>query len=98
MSYLLSTRDTAKGLLVAACDAEVLGETYEEDAVRLHVREAFYGGDEASLDAIMDALDRCFTANLVGNALIDALLDEGVLEEEEVEHVAGMAHSQLFRI
>lgn len=98
MPYLLATRDTRKGLLVAACDAEVLGETFEDGAVRLDVSEEFYGGEDASIEAIVDALDRCFTANLVGNALIDALLERDVLEEGEVEHVDGMAHSQLFRI
>lgn len=98
MSYRLTTRDTVKGMLVAACDADVLGETFEEGPVRLHVSEAFYGGEDATLDAIMTALEDCFTANLVGNTLIDALLEAGVLQEGEVERIDGVAHSQLFRI
>ena len=44
---LLRERDTPEGLLVSVCDADCLGETFEDGPVSLDVTEEFYGGEEA---------------------------------------------------
>ncbi len=89
---------TDKGTIVAACDADILGDTYEEDGVTVAVTEEFYGGEEVELDAVVAALRNFFTANLVGNELVDGLVAEGVVQSEEVETVDGVQHVQLFRV
>ncbi|MDY6769323.1 MAG: DUF424 family protein [Candidatus Nanohaloarchaea archaeon] len=89
---------TEKGVVVAACDRALLGDVYKEDGVTLDVDEDFYGGEEVDIDGVVAALDGFFTANLVGNELVGALLDEGVVAEDEVETVDGVKHVQLFRV
>lgn len=89
---------TGKGTIVAACDAAILGDTYEEDGVTVAVTEEFYGGDEVELAAVVAALNDFFTANLVGNELLDGLVDTGVVDETEIETVDGVQHVQLFRV
>lgn len=98
MPYTATIRETEKGVLVAAADRAIIGNRYEEDGVTLHVREGFYGGKDIGLDALVDVLDRCFTANLVGNELIPALIDAGAVAADEVKLVDGMRHAQLFRL
>lgn len=98
MMYALNVRRTAKGRVVAACDADVLGETFEDGAVRLEVSEGFYGGDEADIDEVVDAVAGCFTANLVGNELVPALVEAGVVAAGAVEEVDGVKHVQLFTV
>lgn len=96
--FSLRVQETRKGRVVAACDLDLLGETFTEGDVTLHVDEAFYGGDEVELAAVVDALDRYHTANLVGNELIDGLMEAGLVQEEEPEQVDGVRHVQLFRV
>ena len=76
-SLLLSERDTDEGLLVAVCDADVLGETFENGAVSLTVTEEFYDGDPADPDDVAESLARCSTANLVGENAVGLAIEHG---------------------
>ena len=96
MMFSLNVRRTPQGTVVAACDLDVLGETFTEGDVTLHVDPDFFGGDEVELDAVVDALDRFHTANLVGNELVAALVEEGVVDAAEPETVDGVRHVHLF--
>lgn len=96
--YSCRTVQTAKGKIVAACDLEILGDSYSEDGVKLDIKEDFYGGEEVDLEGVTDALERFFTANLAGNQLVEALVEAGVVQEEEIETVDGVKHVQLFRV
>jgi len=92
------TIQTGKGKIVAACDLDVLGDTYSEDGVRLEVKEDFYGGEEKELHEVVENLRDFFTANLVGNELVEALVDEDIVKRGEVREVDGVKHVQLFRV
>ncbi len=98
MMYTCRTIRTQKGTVVAACDTDILGDVYTEDGVTLDIDEGFYDGDECELAGVIDALDGFFTANLAGNRLVAALVDEGVVQEGEVATVDGVKHVQLFRV
>ncbi|MDY6773965.1 MAG: DUF424 family protein [Candidatus Nanohaloarchaea archaeon] len=96
--YSCRTVETSKGKVVAACDLEILGDSYREDGVKLELDRDFYGGEEVELEGVLEALEGFFTANLAGNDLVEALIEEGVVEEDEVETVDGTKHVQLFRV
>lgn len=98
MMFSIKVHDTRKGRVVAACDEEVLGELYEEGKVRLEVDEDFYGGRKAGLEEVLQELENYVTANLVGNRLVEALVEEEVVEEGEFEEVDAVKHAQLFRV
>ncbi|QZY00796.1 DUF424 domain-containing protein [Halobaculum rubrum] len=97
-AFLLSRRETPEGTLVAVCDADVLGETFEDGEVRLEVTEAFYGGDEAEpadADAVVEGLYDADTANLVGADCVGVAVDAGVIDADRVLEVDDTLHAQL---
>lgn len=96
--FLLNVHGTEKGDVVAACDADVLGEEFSDEKRRLAVDEGFYGGEEAEIVEIVAALEDCHTANLVGDDLIAALVEADALAESEVVEIGGVKHAQLFRV
>lgn len=98
MMFSCRTIRTDKGKIVAACDLHILGNSYAEDGVNLEVAEDFYGGEELGLEAIVEHLQEFLTANLVGNELVEALVEEGVVNPPEVDEVDGVKHVQLFRV
>jgi hypothetical protein len=95
---LLSERETSEGLLVAACDADLLGETFAEGELSLTVTEEFYGGDEVDVDAAVAAIERADVANLVGAETVGAAVDAGVVDEATVLEVEDTPHAQLLRM
>jgi hypothetical protein len=95
---LLSERETTEGLLVAACDADLLGETFAEGEVSLTVSEEFYGGDEVDAAAAVDAVRRADVANLVGAETVGAAVDAGVVDETTVLEVEDTLHAQVLRL
>ena len=95
---LLRERETPEGLLVSVCDADCLGETFEEGPISLEVTEDFYGGDDAENadeTAVVDSLLRATTANIVGEHAVSVAVDAGLVDEGRVLEVDGTLHAQL---
>jgi hypothetical protein len=95
---LLRERETPEGLLVSVCDADCLGETFEDGTVSLEVTEEFYGGDDAenaTEEAVIDSLRRATTANIVGERSVGIAVDAGLVDEGRVLEVDGTLHAQL---
>ncbi len=95
---LLRERETKRGLLVSVCDAECLGETYENGRATLEVTEAFYGGDEAvnvDGDEVVAGLKRAQIANIVGMEAVGIAVEAGLVDEETVLEFEQTRHAQL---
>lgn len=96
MNIRMKCHRNPKGKVVAACDAAVLGETFTDGDVSLTVEKAFYDGQEASLDEMLEELVSATTGNFVGTDLIDALVAEDLIQEDQVKHIDGTPHSQIY--
>ncbi|WP_436901124.1 DUF424 domain-containing protein [Halovenus halobia] len=92
---LLTERDTGKGRLVSVCDADLLGETFENGELSLTVNEEFYKGEPADEQAIIGSLAKCSVANIVGEDAVGLALEHGFVEEENVLDIDGTRHAQL---
>lgn len=94
-ALVLNERDTDEGVLVSVCDADVLGETFENGTVSLTVEEGFYDGDEAEPAAVVDSLSQCTTANLVGTRAVEVAIQHGFVDEENVLELGETRHAQM---
>ncbi|SEA23102.1 hypothetical protein SAMN04488065_2362 [Haloplanus vescus] len=92
---LVRERETPEGLLVAVCDEECLGETYDDGDVSLTVTEEFYGGEESDADEVVDSLTRASVANLVGEECVTVAIEAGLVDEERVLDLGEALHAQL---
>ncbi|WP_115865307.1 DUF424 domain-containing protein [Halorussus litoreus] len=95
---ILTERDTDEGLLVAVCDDDVLGETFEDDGVSLTVTEEFYGGESVDEETVVASLARASVANIVGTEAVELAIEEGFVDEECVLDVASTRHAQYLRM
>lgn len=95
---LLAERETPEGLLVSVCDSDALGETFENGEVSLTVDPEFYDGEPADADAVIDALARCTTANLVGTDAVAVAVEAGFVDEANVLDIDGTRHAQYLRL
>ncbi|MDQ2050852.1 DUF424 family protein [Natronolimnohabitans sp. A-GB9] len=95
---IVKERQTQKGLLVAVCDEDVLGETFETDDISLTVTEEFYGGESVEESAVVDSLARATVANIVGTRAVELAVEEGFIDEANVLEVETTLHAQLLRM
>lgn len=95
---LVTERQTEEGLLVSACDTDVLGETFQDGDVSITVTEEFYGGDAVETDAAIEALQRADVANLVGTTTVETAIDAGIVDEHAVLSIDDTLHAQLLRM
>jgi hypothetical protein len=100
MTVLLTERETPEGLLVTVCDADVVGETFENGSVSLTVEADFYaeGAREADAEAVTDSLARALTANLVGVRAVEIAVEHGFVDEGNVLELDGTRHAQYLRL
>jgi len=95
---ILRERKTQQGLMVAVCDSDVLGETFENGEVSLTVNEEFYGGDEAEEETVVESLARASIANIVGARAVEVAVEAGIIDDAHVLEVGETRHAQLVRI
>jgi hypothetical protein len=93
--FLLTERETDEGLLVSVCDADVLGDTFDNGEVSLTVEEEFYDGETADEEAVVRSLARCSVANIVGTRAVGLAIDRGFVAEENVLEFDDTRHAQL---
>ena len=87
-----------RGVLVAACDAGLLGETFRQGKMKLEVSTQFYGGALCSVEKAIEALAEADVANLVGEATIKAAVDKGLVDPEAVIYFGAVPHVQIVRL
>ncbi|ELY88395.1 DUF424 domain-containing protein [Natrialba taiwanensis] len=94
----VTERQTPEGLLVAVCDSDILGETFEAEDLSLTVTDEFYGGDEVDESVVIDSLARADVANIVGTRSVSLAIEEGFVDEANVLDVGETRHAQLLRM
>jgi hypothetical protein len=95
---LLRERSTQEGPLVSVCDADVLGETFENDEVSLTVDAEFYDGEAASVEEVVASLSRASVANLVGHEAVGVAVEHDFVEEANVLELEDTVHAQYLQL
>ena len=98
MQVHLRVMHEKRGLLVAACDAGLLGGTFRQGKMKLEVSTEFYGGALCSIKEAVEALARADVANLVGEATINAAVDKGLVDPQAVIYFGAVPHVQIVKL
>ena len=85
-------------VLVAACDKELLGNVLREGQLRLEVRPAFYEGEDASEELLLNRLNNATIANLVGKRTVGLAAKHNFIDEECILYIGGVPHAQLVKM
>lgn len=85
-------------VVVAVCDKEILGKTFKEGKLKIHVSEEFYKGDLVEIEDAISAIERATIANLVGEKIIARAAKEGLLHKDSVIYIQGIPHVQIVKI
>jgi len=89
---------TGGELLVAACDAELVGKRFEEGELCLELRASFYEGERVDRRLFLEVLALATIANLAGEEAVGAAVEAGLVDPECVIRIGGVPHAQLVRM
>lgn len=85
-------------LLIGACDEELLGKTYKEGKLHLHVDKHFYGKKKITKESLKAYLNDATIANLVGETCVAIAIEMGLVDPSCVLYIDGVAHAQMVRM
>ncbi len=84
--------------MLAAADKDLLDRTFREGELRLEVCREFYEGEDAGEEKLLNRLNICTVANLVGKETIDIAINHNFINSDCVITIAGVPHAQLVKI
>lgn len=98
MDISYSIYEQGNDVLLAACDMDLLGETFEEGDIHLDVKESFYGGEDIDREGLQDRFEGITVANLVGEKTVNTAIDYGLGLKEDIMRVEDIPHLQIVRM
>jgi hypothetical protein len=90
MKTMRHGRDT----LVAVCDIELLGKTLKGGDYPFVVSVRFYGGNPATLEEAIEAMEKATICNIVGKKIVKAAIDAILVQEAAVIYYGDIPHAQ----
>ncbi|MFQ6075788.1 MAG: DUF424 domain-containing protein [Candidatus Bathyarchaeia archaeon] len=85
-------------ILVASCDAELLGKTLKHGKICFEVRRNFYSGSLVHVDEAIRMIRKATTANLVGTTIVEAAMKRGLVHPNAVLRISGVPHAQFVKL
>jgi len=85
-------------VLVAACDCEVMGKTFEEGELCLEVTSDFFGEDVVSAQELEVALTDATIANMVGEKAVACAIKLDCVDGDCVLNIGGVPCAQMVRM
>ena len=98
MEVYVKIRRWGSQVLLAACDAEILGKTLKDSNITFEVSEKFYKGYKTSVDEAIDLIEESTIVNLVGTNIVKRAIERGYVHPEAVIEICGIPHAQIVKI
>jgi hypothetical protein len=81
-------------IVVAICDSDLIGKTFEDKKRQMHVRENFYKDKEVNKEELIGIIKRQMiedaSFNIVGKESIQTALEVGIIKKEGVHKIKGI--------
>ena len=84
--------------ILAVCDKEHIGKTFEEGEICFTASERFYNGEEITEKQLEQLLKEADSVNLFGNKCVDIAIKKGYLGEKSYILIKGIKHAQIYTI
>ena len=87
-----------KSMLLAICDAELLGKVLRDGKIVFEVREKFYRGKKISAEEAIDLVGQSTIVNMIGHRIIQEALERNLIHPEAILEISGIPHAQIVKI
>jgi len=98
LDVYINLRRLGDCVLLAVCDADVLGKTLKQGKIVFHVREEFYKGSLVSLEEAVDLIQQSTIVNMVGRNIVEKAIERGLVHPDAVLEIKGVPHAQIVKL
>jgi hypothetical protein len=94
----MNLRKVGNNVLLAICDAEILGKTLREGKIAFHVKEEFYKGVKVNVEEAVAMIENSTIVNMVGKNVVKKAVEKGYVHPEAILNIEGVPHAQIIKI
>jgi len=94
----MNLKKKGRNVLLAICDAEILGKTLCEGKIVFHVKEDFYKGAKVNIDEALCMIQNSTIVNMIGKNVVKKAIEKGYVHPEAVLHIEGVPHAQIVKL
>ena len=80
--------------VIAICDEDILGKTFEEGDLFFEVKEDFYKGEKITKEKAKAILTEADNFNIIGKEIVDLALELNVIDKDSIIRIKGVPHAQ----
>jgi len=85
-------------VLLATCDAELLGKILREGKIVFEIHEQFYKGPKMTLEEVIDLMEQSTIVNMVGHKIVKKAIERGLVHPDAVLKISGVPHAQIVKM
>ena len=94
----MNLRRIGRNVLLAICDADLLGKTLREGKIVFCVKEDFYRGKRVNVEDAVVLIENSTIVNMVGQNVVEKAVEKGYVHPEAVLNIEGVPHAQIVKI
>jgi hypothetical protein len=98
LEVYMNLKKVDRNVLLAICDAEILGRTLCEGKIVFHVKEDFYKGAKVNVEEAVSMIENSTIVNMVGKNVVKKAVQRGYVHPEAVLNIEGVPHAQIVKI
>jgi len=85
-------------VLLATCDAELLGKILREGKIVFEIREEFYEGPKITVEEVIELMKQSTIVNMVGHNVVKKAIEKGLVHPDAVLEISGVPHAQIVKM
>ena len=89
---------SAGKLVLAICDASLIGRAFEDKEKKLDLSSNFYKGDEMEKEEVKKLMKKSYILNIVGEESLETARELLKISSSNVLYVEGIPHAQVLFI
>ncbi len=94
----MNVRRMGRRVLLAVCDAELLGKVLKDGKILFEVRRDFYDGLKMSVDEAVDLMEQCTIVNMIGRNIVEKAIERGLVHPDAILDISGVPHAQIVKL
>ncbi len=98
MEVYVKVQRWGRQVILAICDAELLGKTLRSSELSFEIKKEFYGGFKTSIEEAVDLIENSTIVNLVGCGIVKKAIEKGYVHPDSVIEICGVLHAQIVKL